>query len=83
MKFWDDVTDADPKNAARQAALEQLNEARNGIAHQDFTKPIFDGRTTVLRSDVRRWRATCSALAVDFDAVMVQQLTALSGTAPW
>jgi hypothetical protein len=44
----------------------------------------IDRRSVELRlSQVRRWRASCGALATQFDVVVAQRLTTILGVAPW
>lgn len=82
--FWGEVRSADPDRMRRlQSELELLNVWRNAIAHQDFTAPQLQGRTTVRLGDARRWRTTCQALALCFDQVVNQRLTAILGVVPW
>lgn len=82
--FWGEVRNADPSGMKQlQDELELLNVWRNAIAHQDFTAPQLEGRTTVRLGDARRWRSTCQALALRFDQVVSQRLQAILGVAPW
>ena len=81
--FWTAVDALDIRNPQRHAALTELNEWRNAIAHQDFD-PVKLGGTTALRLDrVRGWRNACHALASAFDAVMRHRLQSMTGTPPW
>jgi hypothetical protein len=80
MTFWPEVNALNPRNAARQRRLEELNAWRNAIAHHDFTR--VGGR--VLRvAQVRRWRAACDRLASAFDRVLFLHIRRESGSAPW
>lgn len=83
MDFWPDVIASNPRIQARRAELEALNRWRNAIAHQDFDPAALAGRTELQLADVRRWRATCNALARQFDAAVARHLATILGTAPW
>ncbi|HEX5725019.1 MAG TPA: HEPN domain-containing protein [Longimicrobiaceae bacterium] len=83
LEFWERVRALDPRSKQRQERLEELIVWRNAVAHQDFTRPVLGGRTSVRIDDVRRWRRTCEQLAVAFDSVMRVYLTEITGTSPW
>lgn len=83
ISFWDEVRRHDGRNARRQQLLDELNEWRNAIAHQDFRNPKLNGGEQVRLQDVRRWRRCCDALAMDFDAVLRLYLKSLMGRVPW
>jgi hypothetical protein len=83
IQFWDEVVKLDPKNTARKAALELLNEWRNAIAHQDFDPVKLGGSSTLHFARVNSWRRSCHELANAFDEVMRQRLTRIVGTSPW
>jgi hypothetical protein len=83
FKFWDDVDAADPKNAGRQEKLKGLNLWRNAIAHHDFAAAQFAGRTSLRLKEVNDWRRACDGLATDFDKILLDYLTKISGATPW
>ena len=83
IEFWSEVRRLDPRNRARQSALESLNRWRNAIAHQDFSSPELRGRNSVRLSEVREWRRACERLAVDMDKVMYAYLLRITGVVPW
>ena len=83
MTFWPTVQAIDVRNGRRKTRLEELNEWRNAIAHQDFDPKKLGGRTTVTLDMVRRWRSTCSALAQSFDRVVGDHIKQATGTARW
>jgi len=83
IDFWPTVAALDRRNARRQASLQELNDWRNAISHQDFDSAKLGGRTTLRLDDVRRWRSSCSALAIQLDRAMHDHLIALTGAAPW
>jgi hypothetical protein len=58
----------------------ELNEWRNYAAHA-LTTPPASG-PFVLRT-VTVWKNSCHGLAVELDQVMYNQISALTGTAPW
>ena len=78
--FWDEVKSLDLRNQARQNRLGELNEWRNAIAHQDFTK-LPEGPQLQLKR-VKTWRAACDQLAVAFDDVMRRHIQTLNGAFP-
>jgi hypothetical protein len=81
--FWVDVNAADARNAQRRILLEELNEWRNAIAHQDFDPAKLGGTTTLGLAQVRGWRAACHALALSFDAVLRDYILQALGAPPW
>jgi hypothetical protein len=83
MDFWPEVLALDPSNARRRASLEVLNRWRNAIAHQDFDPSQLGGRVDIRLADVRRWRATCNALARQFDSAVARHLATILNAALW
>ena len=81
--FWPQIHQHDARNIVRQRRLEELNRWRNAIAHQDFRNSALGGRETIRVGEVRAWRRTCGALAVDFDRVLGLYLKSLTGVRPW
>jgi RiboL-PSP-HEPN len=79
--FWDEVKDLDLRNQSRQNRLEELNEWRNAIAHQDFSR--FPTGSALRLQRVNSWRSACDQLAVAFDEVMRQHIETITGTTPW
>jgi hypothetical protein len=66
-------------------ALEELNTARNGVAHSDRSKMAdAAGGPTLQLLTVRRWDASLRALARASDRVAAESLAKLTrGGAPW
>ncbi|HEX5872423.1 MAG TPA: hypothetical protein VFY65_18465 [Longimicrobium sp.] len=83
LDIWLRMHAANPRTAQRQRRLEQLNVWRNAVAHHDFDKPRLGGRSEFTLSEIREWRRTCNALALDFDRVARAYLTEINGLAPW
>ena len=83
LGIWDKVKALDRRNDTRKQLLDDLNEWRNAIAHQDLDPAKLGGRTTLRLSDVNGWRRACNQLARAFDAVACAHLTALLGSPPW
>jgi hypothetical protein len=82
LVFWDSVRSADRRALVWQNRLEELNDWRNAIAHQDFAS--FAVRGTALHlGQVQSWRRACNGLARTFDAVMRAHLHSLIGRSPW
>jgi hypothetical protein len=83
VSLWPEINALDARNPQRQILLEELNEWRNAIAHQDFD-PAKLGGTIILRlAQVRKWRAACSGLAEAFDIAMRNYIEQTCGTVPW
>jgi len=82
LDFWDEVKQLNPRNSARNRALEMLNDWRNAIAHQDFD-PVKLGGSTLGLAQVRSWRSACEHLARAFDRVMRNHVRSVTGQAPW
>lgn len=83
IAFWPGLDAYDVHGGARRAQLEQLNEWRNAIAHQDFDPARLGGSTTLQLIQVRRWRAACNGLARGFDEVLRRHLHNQTGFMPW
>lgn len=82
--FWPVVDAAHPRNAQRRTLLEQMNQWRNAIAHNDFAAAMLrSGRLILSRADVERWRKACDGLARWFDRILRDHLRAITGTNPW
>jgi hypothetical protein len=80
--FWDHVKVHDPQDQRQfKQKLEELNDWRNAIAHQDFSK--FAGSAKLRLAQVQQWRGICNRLARIFDKVMREHLQSLTGTSPW
>lgn len=82
IDLWATVYAEDPRNLRRRARLEELNDWRNAIAHQDFTRPQDASRPLHL-ARVRVWRNVCFRLGLSFDSVLRAYLARLCGVAPW
>jgi len=87
VPLWANLVERDQRNLLRRQRLEQLNTWRNAVAHGDFTfsREQAAGLVNTSRSlrSVRIWRASCSALASQIDAVMHQRLVNLFKRRPW
>jgi hypothetical protein len=82
--FWPQVDAHHPSNPTRKAALEEMNEWRNAIAHQDFPVAMLRaGRPSLTLAQVQTWRKACDGLARSFVVVLRDHLRSLTGTAPW
>lgn len=82
IPFWESVEKLDLRNEGRRDRLEQLNNWRNAIAHEDFNPTIL--RTSILRLErVGEWRNACYHLASCFDEVMRTLLQKINGVSPW
>ncbi len=83
IKFWDEVDKHHPKSRDRRGELEELNNWRNAIAHQNFDEVSQGGTPSPTLQQVRRWRSVCGRLARSFDEVMRGHLQSLVGRTPW
>ena len=83
LAFWDEVRAVDGRGARRLRLLQELNEWRNAIAHQDFDPGQLGGRTTLYLVQVRAFRTACTGLARTFDRVLRGHLAAMAGAPPW
>jgi RiboL-PSP-HEPN len=81
--LWNEMRTYDSETSALMNLLEELNQWRNAIAHQDFDRQKLGG-TIILRLDrVRRWRRACERLARALDEVMRRHMQSLTGSSPW
>ena len=83
VSLWPDAYGLDARNRQRRVLLEELNEWRNAIAHQDFDPVRLGGTVTLRLAQVRTWRTACTSLAGAFDAVMSNYLGRMCGAVPW
>jgi hypothetical protein len=83
VEFWRKVQEDDPKNDRRRQLLEELNQWRNAIAHQDFDPAGLGASTTLHLLKVQGWRKACNRLALSFDNVMRDHLMTITGRSPW
>jgi hypothetical protein len=84
LQFWPLVDSLRPQNPGRRTLLDELNEWRNAIAHQDSAPAMLrGGRPTLQLAQVQGWRRACEGLARSFDDVMHGHILAKTGAAPW
>jgi len=81
LDFWPEVIALSPRNTARKDRLEELNQWRNAIAHQDFSK--FPAGSKLHLSRVEAWRKACNQLTRAFDNVLQVHIGNVTGTQPW
>lgn len=79
--FWDEMKSRYSRTSRRIERLSSLNDWRNAIAHQEFSK--IGGDPSLLLQTVRTWRMACRSLATSFDAVMRDHLSSVTGKIPW
>jgi hypothetical protein len=83
-RFWAAVDAHRPANLSRRALLEELNEWRNAIAHQDFAPAMLrGGRPALQLAQVQGWRKACDGLAQSFDEDLQAYIQVKTGIAPW
>jgi hypothetical protein len=83
LVFWTAVRADFHQNDRRQELLEELNEWRNAIAHQDFDPAKLGGTTILHLKAVRQWRRSLNRLALSFDNVMRDHIFDLAHAHPW
>jgi hypothetical protein len=84
LALWSAVEVHRAQNRQRRALLQELNEWRNAIAHQDFAPSMLKGGRPVLQlAHVQSWRKACDGLARSFDDVLRAHLNTMTGTIPW
>jgi hypothetical protein len=84
IAFWTLVDVHRPQNLARKVALEEMNEWRNAIAHQDFAASMLKaGRPSLTLGQVQGWRRACDGLAHSFEDVLRVRLQTFIGPIPW
>jgi hypothetical protein len=84
LGFWSLVDAHRHENPVRRAGLEEMNNWRNAIVHQDFAASMLKaGRLTLTLAQVQVWRNGCDRLAQSFDEVLRTHLQRLTGAAPW
>lgn len=81
--FWDQVRAQSHRNHGRIGHLEDLNNWRNAIAHQDFDPAQLGGAVSLRLRTVRQWRRACQNLAIVFDTIMGNHIHQITGTQPW
>jgi hypothetical protein len=84
LYFWPTVDVYRRQNPQRRALLEELNDWRNSIAHQDFAPAMLRGGRPILQLvQVQGWRRACDSLAGSFDGVLHAHISRKTGTVPW
>jgi len=86
VQLWPELKRWNPRCAAFQELLLQLNVWRNAIAHDDFSAASFfpkGSNTTLPLSLVRRWRQACNQIAPGMDIVMRDYVFGIKGALPW
>jgi hypothetical protein len=84
LRFWSVVDGHRPQNPARRLGLEEMNDWRNAVAHQDFaTAMLKAGRPNLTFAQVQAWRKACDGLARSFEDVLRAHLHKLIGVVPW
>jgi len=83
IQIWDVLGRVDRAAGSWRDDLEELNEWRNAIAHQDFTSAKLGGIINLRLSRVKRWRTSCNRLARAMDEVARQEMMRLTGASPW
>ncbi|QMU70262.1 hypothetical protein [Streptacidiphilus sp. P02-A3a] len=86
LQIWPTLKLASKKGAQWNAALDELNIARNAIAHDDqagFLK-LPPSRYPITLAVVKSWRSSLDGLARSMDTIVGDYLTAISGgQQPW
>ena len=83
VAFWSMVEADYPNNDRRKEMLQDLNNWRNAIVHQDFDLVRRGGVATLQLKRIKGWRRALNRLAASFDNVMRSRLHTLLGASPW
>jgi hypothetical protein len=86
MTLWPDIKAKYPVRGEEwRRKLELLNEARNGIAHDDATKlaRVRSSGWPLTLPSIRRWRSALDGLAAGMDHVTKDYLQRLLNVTPW
>lgn len=81
MQLWQQLRTRDGRTEARQEKLEELNQWRNAIAHEDFTQ-LSPGAVLPLAT-VKGFRRACEGLALSMDREVSAHVATVVGRAPW
>jgi hypothetical protein len=82
LAFWSQVEADFANNDRRKIMLQELNDWRNAIVHQDFDVTKLGSAALPLKK-IKGWRRALNRLALSFDNVMQSRLQVLLGTSPW
>jgi hypothetical protein len=84
LDLWTELVTLDARNGQRRQLLDELNEWRNAIAHQDFAGILRRaGRPVLHLSQVQHWRKACDGLVRALDGVLAGYIQRTTGVAPW
>lgn len=86
VPILDRVKSADPRGATWLKHLDDLNTARNAIAHSEPAKlaAVLEGAPNLRLTMIKRWDASLRRLAATMDSVTSTELvTLIGGAAPW
>jgi hypothetical protein len=86
MTLWPDLKAKYPsKGETWRRKLELLNEARNGVAHDDAAKirKVQAGGWPLTLRSIRKWRKALDGLAGGMDDVTSAYLHELVNVRPW
>lgn len=81
MELWPQLRARDRRIEVRHDRLEELNQWRNAIAHDDFSK--FGLGETLRLATVTAFRSACQGLAVTMDREVAAHVGTIVGRAPW
>jgi hypothetical protein len=84
--FWNALYEADTRSKRRRELLEQVMIWRNAIAHESRISPDNQTKLEGTRPTLtwgRRWRRALGALIASTDAVIRDEVAALTGQEPW
>lgn len=81
MRLWPQLRARDGRTEVRQARLEELNEWRNAIAHEDFSQ--LPSGAALRLATVAGFRKACMGLAVTLDREVAAHAAGIVGRPPW
>ncbi len=83
LKLFDEVFRTDSRVLTWRQELDNLNEWRNAVAHNDYAPARISAQSQLTLTQLRSWRSACNHLAVVFDKVLGKHLETKTGVKPW
>jgi len=83
IPLWDEVDALDAGGPARRKVIDQMNEWRNAIVHDDYDWSKLGGLKDLDPKTIRSWRRACHHLAPTLDGVTGRYIKLMTGNPPW